>query len=158
MRELILLRHAHAEPAAAGLDDIDRPLSREGQAEAEAAGRWLKEHGHLPDRILCSPARRARETLEQVLLAIGYVEQRQDDRIYEATPGDLMQVADDHRELGRVMLVGHNPGFEQLAALLSSGQSGDFRGMPAGGIAVLRLPAGADLEPGIAELAAFWWP
>ena len=74
MRELILLRHAHAEPAAAGLDDIDRPLSREGQAEAEAAGRWLKEHGHLPDRILCSPARRARETLEQVLLAIGYVE------------------------------------------------------------------------------------
>ena len=69
-----------------------------------------------------------------------------------------MQVADDHRELGRVMLVGHNPGFEQLAALLSSGQSGDFRGMPAGGIAVLRLPAGADLEPGIAELAAFWWP
>lgn len=158
MRELILLRHAHAEPAAPGQDDIDRPLSREGQAEAEAAGRWLKDHGHLPDRILCSPARRARETLEQVLLAIGYVEQRQDDRIYEATPGDLMQVADDHRELGRVLLIGHNPGFEQLAALLSSGQSGDFRGMPAGGIAVLRLPADADLEPGIAELAAFWWP
>jgi len=158
MRELILLRHAHAEPAAPGQDDIDRPLSREGQAEAEAAGRWLKEHGYLPDRILSSPARRARETLEQVLLAIGYVEQRQDDRIYEATPGTLMQVADDHRDLGRVMLVGHNPGFEQLAALLSSGQSGDFRGMPAGGIAVLCLPAGADLEPGIAELAAFWWP
>jgi phosphohistidine phosphatase SixA len=158
MRELILLRHAHAEPAVAGQDDIDRPLSRQGQAEAEAAGRWLKKHGHLPDRIITSPARRARETLEQVLLALGYVEQRQDTRVYEATPGTLMQVADEHRDLGRVMLVGHNPGMEQMAALLSSGQSGDFRGMPAGGIAVLHLPANAQLEPGVAKLAAFWWP
>lgn len=158
MRELILLRHAHAEPAAAGLDDIDRPLSREGQAEAEAAGRWLKDNHYLPDRIVCSPARRTRETLEQVLQVLGYVEQRQDARIYEATSGTLMQVADEHRELGRVLLVGHNPGFEQLAALLSSGQSGEFRGMPAGAIAVLKLPAEAELEPGIAELAAFWWP
>ena len=84
MRELILLRHAHAEPAAPGQDDFDRPLSLQGQAEAEAAGRWLRDHG--------------------------------------------------------------------------SGQSGDFRGMPAGGIAVLSMPADADLEPGIARLAAFWWP
>lgn len=158
MRELILLRHAHAESAVAGQDDIDRPLSREGLAEAEAAGKWLKAHGHLPDRIITSPARRTRETLEQVLLALGYVEQRQDRRVYDATPGTLMQVADEHREQARVMLVGHNPGLEQMAALLASGQSGEFRGMPAGAIAVLRLPADAQLEPGVAELAAFWWP
>lgn len=158
MRELILLRHAHAEPAAPGQDDIDRPLSLRGQAEAEAAGRWLRDHGYLPDRIVASPARRARETTEQVLALLGYVEQRQDPRIYEATPGTLMQVADEHRELSRLLLVGHNPGFEQLAALLSSGQSGDFRGMPAGGVAVLHMPAAAALEPGIARLAAFWWP
>ena len=62
MRELILLRHAHAESAAAGQDDRDRALSRQGLAEAEAAGRWLKDHGYLPDRVVCSPARRARET------------------------------------------------------------------------------------------------
>lgn len=158
MRELILLRHAHAEPAAPGLEDIDRPLSLRGQAEAEAAGRWLRDHNLLPDRVLCSPARRARETLEQVLTTLGFAEARQESRIYNATPGELLQVADEHRELGRVLLVGHNPGFEQVAALLSSGQSGDFRGMPAGAIAVLRLPADAALEPGIAELAAFWWP
>jgi phosphohistidine phosphatase SixA len=158
MRELILLRHAHAEPAVAGQDDIDRPLSREGLAEAEAAGKWLKEHGYLPDRVITSPARRTRETLEQVLLALGYVEQLQDPRVYEATPGTLMQVADEHRAHARVLLVGHNPGLEQTAALLASGQSGDFRGLPAGGIAVLRLPANAPLEPGVAQLAAFWWP
>lgn len=158
MRDLILLRHAHAEAAAAGQDDVDRPLSRQGLAEAEAAGKWLKEHGYLPDRIVTSPARRTRETLEQLLQAIGYVEQRQDSRIYEATPGTLMQVADEHREHSCVLLIGHNPGLEQMAALLASRQSGEFRGMPAGGIAVLRLPADAALEPGVASLAAFWWP
>lgn len=158
MRELILLRHAHAEAAVAGQDDIDRPLSRQGQAEAEAAGQWLKSNHYLPDRVVCSTARRTRETLEQVLAVIGYVEQRQEPRIYEATPGDLMAVADEHKDISRVMLVGHNPGLEQLLALISSGQSGDFRGMPAGGIAVLKLPADADMEPGVAELTAFWWP
>ena len=158
MRELILLRHAHAEAAVHGQDDMDRPLSRQGQAEAEAAGRWLKEHGYAPDRVVFSPARRTRETVEQVLGVLGYLEQKAEPRIFDATPGTLMQVADEQKELGRVLLVGHNPGLEQLAALLSSGQSGDFRGMPAGGIAVLKLPASADLEPGVAELAAFWWP
>jgi phosphohistidine phosphatase len=158
MRELILLRHAHAEAAAPGQDDADRPLSLQGQAEAEAAGRWLREHGYVPDRVVCSTARRATETCEQALAALGFVETLPEPRIYDATPGRLMQVADEHRDLTRVLLVGHNPGFEQLVALLSSGQSGDFRGMPAGGIAVLSLPTDAALEPGIARLAAFWWP
>ena len=76
MRELILLRHAHAEPGAAGQADFDRPLSSQGLAEAEAAGRWLADQGLVPDRVLCSPARRARETLEAVLSLTGYVEQR----------------------------------------------------------------------------------
>ena len=158
MRELILLRHAHAESATAGQADRDRPLSREGLAEAEAAGRWLKDHGHLPDRILCSPATRTLQTLEQVLSTLGYLEQRSEPRIYDATPGTLLQVADEHRDAGTLMIVGHNPGLEQTVALLSDGQSGDFRGMPAGGIAVLSLPADAALEPGIATLSAFWWP
>ena len=158
MRELILLRHAHAETAGASQPDLDRALSRQGLAEAEAAGRWLKEHGYLPDRVLVSPARRTRETLEEVLRTLGYVEQRQDQRIYDATPGTLMQVVDELRDISRVMLVGHNPGLEQMAALLSSGQSGEFRGMPAGAIAVLHMPADAMLEPGVAKLAAFWWP
>ncbi|MFW8211369.1 SixA phosphatase family protein, partial [Klebsiella pneumoniae] len=81
MRELILLRHAHAEPATPGQADLDRPLSPVGLAEAEAAGKWLKENKLLPDCVLCSPARRTRETLEAVLATIGYVEKRLEDRI-----------------------------------------------------------------------------
>ena len=158
MRELILLRHAHAEPAAPGQADLDRPLSAEGLAEAEAAGRWLAEQRLVPDCVLCSPSRRSRETLEAVLGAIGYVDQRIEPSIYDATPGTLISLADAHSQSTRLLMVGHNPGFEQLAALLHSGQSGDYRGMPPGGIAVLALPADAAIEPGIAQLAAFWWP
>lgn len=71
MRQLILIRHAHAESPAPGQADADRALSPEGQAAAEAVGRWLLEHGLAPDCVLCSPARRARETLEAVLGVIG---------------------------------------------------------------------------------------
>ena len=159
MRELILLRHAHAVPAGAGQADLDRPLSPEGLAEAEAAGRWLEENGLVPDCVLCSPARRTRETLEAVLGVIGYVDQRLEDAIYEATPGTLIGLADMHRECDRVLLVGHNPGLERLAALLHSGQSGEYRGMPPGSVAVLAFnDDDAPIEPGNARLAAFWWP
>jgi phosphohistidine phosphatase len=158
MRELILLRHAHAEPAGSGQADIDRPLSPHGLAEAEAAGKWLQEHRLLPDRVLCSPARRARETLEAVLALTGYVEQRLEERIYEATSGTLASLIDDQREVERLLVVGHNPGMEQLMALMHSGQSGDFRGMPTASVAVLTLPMEAAIEPGVARLSAFWWP
>ncbi len=158
MRELILLRHAHAEPAANGQADIDRPLSPHGLAEAEAAGRWLQEHKLVPDRVLCSPARRTRETLEAVLGLTGYVEQRLDERVYDATPGTLAALVDEQRDVERLLLVGHNPGLEQLVALMHSGQSGDYRGMPPAAVAVLSLPKEAMIEPGIAKLAAFWRP
>ncbi|MFP7723335.1 SixA phosphatase family protein [Lysobacter sp. A3-1-A15] len=158
MRELILLRHAHAEPAAPGQADLDRPLSAEGLAEAESAGRWIKDSGWVPDCVLCSPSRRTRETLEAVLGEVGYIDQRIEPSIYEATPGNLIALADAYCEVGRLMLVGHNPGLERLAALLHSGQSGDYRGMPPGGVAVLTMETEAALEPGIARLTAFWWP
>ena len=158
MRELILLRHAHAEPAENGLADIDRPLSPHGLAEAEAAGRWLLEQRLVPDRVLCSPARRTRETLEAVLGLTGYVEQRLDERVYDATPGTLAALVDEQRDVERLLLVGHNPGLEQLVSLMHSGQSGDYRGMPPAAVAVLSLPKEAMIEPGIAKLAAFWWP
>jgi phosphohistidine phosphatase len=93
-----------------------------------------------------------------VLGVVGYVDQRLEPAIYEATPGTLAGLVDDHREVGRLLLVGHNPGLERLAALLHSGQSGDYRGMPPGSIAVLSLRDDAAVEPGVADLSAFWWP
>lgn len=158
MRELILLRHAHAGPAAAGVSDRARPLSAAGRHEAHAAGRWLAEHGYRPDRVLCSDALRARETGDQALAAVGGGAVTDEPRIYEATPGELFEIIEAHRDATRLLLIGHNPGFEQLTALLTTGQSGDFRGMPTAGIAVLNLPHDAAFEPGAAQLAAFWSP
>ncbi|HLM53672.1 MAG TPA: histidine phosphatase family protein [Pseudoxanthomonas sp.] len=158
MRQLILLRHAHADPATPGQPDGDRPLSPQGLAEAQAAGRWLARQGVVPDRALCSPSRRTRETLEAVLEAIGYVEQRLEDDVYEATAGTLAGLADANRDAERLLIVGHNPGLERLAALMHSGQSGDYRGMPTASVVVLSLPPEASIEPGIASLTAFWWP
>ena len=157
MRQLILLRHAHAESATAGQDDIARPLSATGLAEARAAGDWLREHGLRPARVLCSTAARTRETLA-ALGDIGAGEIYEDASIYEASPGTLASLADANRDAERLLLVGHNPGLEQLAALMHSGQTGDYRGMPPGGIAVLTLPLDVNIEPGIATLSAFWWP
>ena len=76
MRQLILLRHAHAESATAGQDDIARPLSATGLAEARAAGDWLREHGLRPDRVLCSTAARTRETLAALPGTAGQAEVR----------------------------------------------------------------------------------
>ncbi len=157
MRELILLRHAHAEPAAAGQDDMARSLDATGRDEARAAGDWLREHGLRPDRVLCSTATRTRETLA-ALGDIGGGETYEDASIYDASPGTLAALADANRDAERLLLVGHNPGLEQLAALMHSGQTGDYRGMPPGGIAVLKLPVDVNIEPGIATLSQFWWP
>ncbi|MGJ4730594.1 SixA phosphatase family protein [Luteimonas sp. SDU101] len=158
MRELILLRHAHAELPRTGQADFDRPLSAEGLAEAEAVAAWMRDKSLLPDLVLCSPSRRTRETLDVVTQAVGELDKRLEDAIYEATAGTLAALLDSHRDVDRLLLVGHNPGLERLLALLHSGQSGDYRGMPPAAVAVLHLSEDAPIEPGTASVAAFWWP
>jgi phosphohistidine phosphatase SixA len=152
-REIILLRHAHAENAVAGQNDTARPLSARGVAEARDAGQWLRQQALGDLTILCSPAVRARQTLEH---ALGPNQAAIEPRIYAATAGELDSLIDEHADAQRLLLVGHNPGFETFVALLATGQSGDFRGMPPGGIAWFELDGAA--EPGAGRLKAFWSP
>ena len=157
MHELILLRHAEAVPMETAGDDRQRPLSARGEQEAQAAGLWLANHGLRPDRVLCSPARRAGETTWLALAAIdGAPVPQMADEIYDASPGELLALLDQQAGAGTVLLVGHNPGIERLVALLVEGRSDEFRGMPPGALAVLHL--GGTLEPGNARLDAFWSP
>jgi phosphohistidine phosphatase SixA len=81
---------------------------------------------------------------------------QQAGEIYDATPGELLALLDQHADAGTVLLVGHNPGMERLVALLVEGRSDEFRGMPPGALAVLHLDGA--LEPGNARLDAFWSP
>lgn len=154
--ELLLLRHAHAD-SPAGQSDLERTISARGEDEAAAAARFIADHG-APTRVLCSTAARTRQTAERVAALTGEVDTRYDARIYEATPGTLLDVLAEHRDTERLLLVGHNPGLESLVALLSTGQSGDHRGMPPASVAVLSLPDEAPTEPGVARLNTFWSP
>ena len=79
----------------------------------------MRDHALLPTRVLCSPAARASQTLT-ALGALGCDDVREEASIYEADPGTLAALADTHRDAERLMIVGHNPGLEQLAALLHS--------------------------------------
>lgn len=159
-RWLVLLRHASADATRPGQADADRTLSVLGRAEADAAADFLATLPILPpiERLICSPALRTRQTAERVLARMGAIDTRYDSRIYEASPGELLNVLDDHDDVSVATLVGHNPSLEHLVALLSTGRSGAFRGMPPAGLALLRWPVGTPLEPGNVELVTFWSP
>lgn len=158
-REIILLRHAHAGHHPSGVADIERSLSARGEAEAEAAGIWLKTHVPVLARVLCSPAVRTRQTLEKVLEQTGFVEAHFEPAIYDATPGTLLELVATHLPAADpLLMVGHNPGFEQVLALLTEGSSDAGRGMPTAAIARIAVPEDAPIEPGVGRLLAFWYP
>lgn len=158
MRQLLIVRHAHADAAGPDQADRDRPLSALGRREAQAAGQWLAEHCGPIDAVLCSPAQRTLATLEAVRAAVTVPTSEPKPEIYDASPGDLIRLLDAVADAERVLLVGHNPGLEELVALLAAGRSGDRRGLPPAGIVVIEVPVDATLEPGCGRVAAFWSP
>jgi phosphohistidine phosphatase len=146
MKKLLLLRHAKSSWDDAGLADFDRPLNGRGRRAAPLMGNFMRERQLRPDLVIASPARRARETAALVLEASGLdAELRYDERIYEATAGRLLEVLegveDDKQE---VMLVGHNPGFENLLAHLT----GESRRVPTAALARILLDAEKWVEAG----------
>jgi phosphohistidine phosphatase len=128
MKTLYLLRHAKSSWNDSSLRDFDRPLNERGKADAPLIGKHLASENLSDPLIICSPALRTRETVELVLRnANVHVEPRFDERIYEASLRDLLQVVseiDDANETA--ILIGHNPGLEELLALLT----GESRPMP----------------------------
>lgn len=139
IRQLYLLRHAEAA-SAPGADDAERPLRTRGERDAAAVGRWLHDAAASPGLVLCSPARRARETWELAAAELGVAPLvSYEPRIYgadEAALLELLRSGDD--ELGSVVLVGHNPAIHALAADLT-GDSDVQRGFPAAAVAVVRV-------------------
>ena len=120
MKTLLLLRHAKAEAHTGSAGDHARGLSGRGQKASGDMGAYLTRHGPVPDLIVCSDARRARETMDGVLVAMtGSPTVEIDPALYLAEPDRILQrirKADDR--FGTVMIVGHNPGMEDLARTL----------------------------------------
>ena len=125
-RRLLVMRHAKSAWPE-GVADHDRPLGPRGLRDAPAAGRFLAEHGGPPDLVLCSPARRARRTWELAAAELdGPVPTRHDPRLYGADAPELLDVLHGvPDEVATLLLVGHNPGLEDLVLLLAGRAVGD---------------------------------
>ena len=125
---LTLVRHAKTEPGRHGQEDWDRALESRGQRDAPEMARRLKQYSPKPERILSSPAVRAITTATIMARELGVSAQKvqQDERLYLASPKDMLAVI---RELGErarhLMVVGHNPGITEFADRISSERSVD---------------------------------
>ncbi|MGE5476195.1 MAG: SixA phosphatase family protein [Bacteroidales bacterium] len=122
MRQLFLLRHAKSSWDEAGLDDFDRPLNNRGRRAARAMAAYLRQQDLRPALVLCSAARRTRETYDILEPSLEGIPVSFEAELYEAAKHDLLERLrrlDDH--LDSVLLIGHNPGLERLAGALAGG-------------------------------------
>jgi phosphohistidine phosphatase len=123
MRRLILLRHAKTERGKPGGRDRDRKLTKRGRADAPVIGAYMVHHGLVPDLVMVSPAARAEETWALVRPAFAKAPRVvKDERIYNASTDRLVAVIADARKAHSLLVVGHNPGLQDLAVqLIASG-------------------------------------
>ncbi len=150
MNTLILLRHGKSDWSG-GEPDRRRPLAARGRRQVPVAGRWLRDNVGAIDLAVVSPAERTRETWG--LAAAELVTPplvREDDRVYAGSATSLIGLVRDlPAELSTVVLVGHNPGVEDLVATLT----GRWVPMPTSALAVIDLSgpwsAAADAAAGL---------
>ena len=148
MLTLSLLRHAKSSWDDASLKDFDRPLSERGETAAPRMGAYMAAQGLAPELVLCSPAVRARQTLDLVLprLAAGPTVVYE-DRFYLAAPSVMLaRVRKIEAKVRHVLIVGHDPGMQGLALeLAGSGDAEALRSLgrkfPTGALAVIRFNA-----------------
>lgn len=149
MLTLILLRHAKSSWNNPALDDIDRPLAKRGISDAPLIGRAMAERGIDPELVLCSSARRTRDTFDLVLPELR-VEPRivYDGALYHAHPDAMLKMLQAIPPgTNRVMLVGHNPELQSFALDLVGAGPKHFRDRlttkyPTAGLAVINFAAG----------------
>jgi phosphohistidine phosphatase len=159
----MLLRHAKSDWAGGGIPDAARPLSEQGRAGCVLIADYVAAQALAPDLILCSSARRTRQTVEHIAGALPPdVPVLTEDRLYLAEPEDLLaRLRDVDDGVPSVLLVGHNPGIHALAVgLLPAADRTRVPTFPNGALAVQDLLVGrwAELGPGTTRLAAFVTP
>ncbi len=117
---LILMRHAKSDWDSPAKSDFERPLSKRGRIAATAIGDWLSRNDYIPETVLCSAAKRTRETLSRVLseldknLDVKYLQP-----LYLAAPEFMLQTLRKQQQSGTILMVAHNPGTAILANALA---------------------------------------
>jgi phosphohistidine phosphatase len=167
MLTLSLLRHAKSDWSSPGMDDFDRPLAERGRIAAPRMGAYMAGEGLRPQLILCSSARRTRQTLDLVLPELAHKPDVQFEKGLYLAPASLMlarlhKVADG---VAHVMMVGHDPGMHELAVALSgTGDPQSLRALgvkfPTAGLAVIAFDTAhwAQVAPGAGRLLRFVTP
>lgn len=160
MKRMMVLRHAKAERDSTTGRDFDRPLAERGRRDAAQIGREMSERGFSPDAVIASPAKRVVETLAALGESFGPLRADYDERIYDASLGtllDLVRQADDSAQA--LLLVGHNPGLQELLLDLAGRDESGLRdrvraNYPTAALAVLDLAmeSWSDLRPGSGEM------
>ncbi|MGB5831947.1 MAG: histidine phosphatase family protein [Thiohalocapsa sp.] len=158
-RELLILRHAKSEWDRGAVSDYDRPLAKRGRKDAPVVGAWLYREGMVPDYLVSSTAQRAQETALRVCKALDFKKKRivWDDAIYEADLNGLLGVLNRvPADAATVLLVGHNPGLEELTRFLTGNdfdEPDDGKLLPTAALARLEMPDDwSNLKAGCAAL------
>ena len=140
MKTVLILRHAKSDWGQPGLADFDRPLNKRGFKDAPRMGEVLALYDLVPDRIIASPAKRAKQTAELVAGACGYKQSIQwAQNFYGGNSGDLIMALQGLPDpVERAMLVGHNPTMEETASDLLAGESDGW-----GSKLAIRMPTAA---------------
>jgi phosphohistidine phosphatase len=141
MKTLLVLRHAKSDRGDTAIRDHDRPLAPRGEADTPQMGIALRALGAIPDYLLTSTAVRARETARLVAAAMGYegpvVEE---PGVYAASVETLLAMLRACDDASTLLLVGHNPGLEELIGLLTGGVDAEpIVRLPTAGLACLSL-------------------
>lgn len=160
MKLVYLLRHGKADRPAGGVPDKQRPLLPRGSREVAKMCRKMVKKGMTPEVIISSTATRAFETAEVAARELGYNADKIErmDEIYGAEADELRILLQNQQEdRNSVLMVGHNPGLEELAAMLTRDYSGH---QPTGGVIAIRLaiPSWRDLKPGCGQLITTLFP
>jgi phosphohistidine phosphatase len=153
---LIVMRHAKAGELPGG-PDFERALRPRGERDSAAAGRWLASNGLSPDLVLCSAARRTRQTWRWLSKELdGEPEFSAERRLYQADSDELADIIRQTGEqVGTLLYIGHNPSAAELVGLLT-GTEPDF---PTAAIAVIELATDwAGASAGTGRLVASWTP
>jgi phosphohistidine phosphatase len=164
MKHLFLLRHAKSSWDDPTLADHDRPLAPRGRRAAKVMAEHLERKRIAPELVLCSPARRTRETLARIERGLGgKTDVRIDSELYAVSAAALLEVLHEvPDEVESVMLIGHNPGIQDLALSLARAGSEVSRvrsKFPTAALATLQFNGGwHELAPGRAELVSFVKP
>ena len=150
MLTLSLLRHAKSSWKDASLPDRERPLNGRGKAEAPVMGKALAKHGLDPELVLCSSARRTRDTLDLVLPELKTAPKViYEDGLYHGTPAEMLAILRSvPQTVSKVLLVGHNPELQTFALdLIGSGpkhlKDKLQAKLPTAGLVVVRFPTGS---------------